>query len=123
MATLPLLSASERIQDFEYLYASNTNVFNFVSVKLSGASNYLLWKEQMLCLLDVDEAYTDSVSDHTMIRRYDNLARGWILGSVNEDVLGDVVCNLRSAKAVWEKLRSTCDPTVCLKQGQGAPLS
>ncbi|KAK1418416.1 hypothetical protein QVD17_27560 [Tagetes erecta] len=117
------MSAAARIHDFEYLYASNTNVSNFVSVKLSGTSNYLVWKAQMLCLLDsnnmcgiVDEAYVgpkDSGSDHTM-RQYDSLAKGWILGSVNEDVLGDVY-SLGSAKAVWEKLKSLFDPAMCLQ--------
>ncbi|PWA93613.1 Ankyrin repeat-containing protein [Artemisia annua] len=35
-----------------YLYASNVNVANFDSVKLSGHSNYHMWKAQMLSLMD-----------------------------------------------------------------------
>ncbi|XP_076904135.1 uncharacterized protein LOC143559443 [Bidens hawaiensis] len=54
-------------------------------------------------------------SSTEIVRKYDSLARGWILGSVSEDLLVDVH-NLGSAKAVWEKLKSMCDPTMCLQE-------
>uniref|UniRef100_A0A251TS45 Putative NB-ARC n=1 Tax=Helianthus annuus TaxID=4232 RepID=A0A251TS45_HELAN len=113
------LSASEaRIQDYEYLCAINTNVSNFVSVKLSGSHNYLLWKAQMVCLLDsknmcgiVDSTFaTPRFSGTEIMRQYDSLVRGWIFGSVTDDVLVDVI-HLDSAKAAWDKLKSIHDPT------------
>ncbi|XP_021981258.1 uncharacterized protein LOC110877436 isoform X2 [Helianthus annuus] len=117
------MNASARIQDFEYLYASNSNVSNFVSVKLSGNTNYHIWKSQMLCLLDsnnmggiVDATFAGPrYSEPETLRQYDSLARGWILGSVSEDVLADVH-NLGSAKAVWEKLQSICISSVGLQE-------
>ncbi|KAJ0710293.1 putative transferase, protein kinase RLK-Pelle-RLCK-VIIa-2 family [Helianthus annuus] len=113
------LSASEaRIQDYVYLCAINTNVSNFVSVKLSGSHNYLLWKAQMVCLLDsknmcgiVDSTFaTPRFSGTEIMRQYDSLVRGWIFGSVTDDVLVDVI-HLDSAKAAWDKLKSIHDPT------------
>ncbi|KAM0031187.1 putative ankyrin repeat-containing domain, PGG domain, ankyrin repeat-containing domain superfamily [Helianthus debilis subsp. tardiflorus] len=95
----------------------DTNVSNFVSVKLSGKKNYLLWKAQMLCLLKSVNVYgiLDNTfvgpkdSDAETMTQYDNLVRGWIFGSVTEDVLVEVF-NLGSAKAVWGKLQSNYDP-------------
>ncbi|KAM0031201.1 putative mitogen-activated protein kinase CMGC-MAPK family [Helianthus debilis subsp. tardiflorus] len=111
-----LLSASARIQDYKYLCALNTNVSNFVSVKLSGSHNYLLWKAQMVCLLDsknmcgiVDSTFAGpSFSETEIMRQYDSLVRGWIFASVTDDVLVDVI-HLDSAKAVWDKLKSMHD--------------
>ncbi|KAK1418421.1 hypothetical protein QVD17_27565 [Tagetes erecta] len=121
-----LLSASTQIQDYEYLCASNTNVSNFVSVKLSGTNNYFLWKAQMLCLLDTHNmcGIVDStfVVTETNLRRYDSLVKGWIFGSVSEDVLVDVY-NLGSAKAVWEKLKAIFDPITSLEEGSTSKKS
>ncbi|KAJ0456196.1 hypothetical protein HanIR_Chr15g0759651 [Helianthus annuus] len=46
-----LPSTPADIQDCGYLNASNANVSNFISVKLSSKHNYLLWKAQILCML------------------------------------------------------------------------
>lgn len=116
--------ASARIQDYEYLYASNTNVSNFVSVKLSSNGNYVLWKAQMLCLLDsigmrgiVDATFVVSSDCCTeTMRKYDSLVKGWIFGSVSEDVLVDIY-NLDCAKAVWDKLKSIYEPKMRLPEG------
>ncbi|CAH1449310.1 unnamed protein product [Lactuca virosa] len=45
-------------EDLKYLYASNTNVSNFVSVKLSSDHNYHLWKTQMFSLMETYNLYT-----------------------------------------------------------------
>ncbi|KAI7756164.1 hypothetical protein M8C21_018944, partial [Ambrosia artemisiifolia] len=118
-----LSSESARILDLEYLCLLMTKVSDFVSLKLSGSSNYLLWKAQMVCLLEsknmygiVDSSFSCPKDSGTGIsRQYDSLVRSWIFGSVTEDVLV-YVFNLDSAKAVWEKLKSIYDPTVCLQE-------
>ncbi|KAI7745394.1 hypothetical protein M8C21_012740, partial [Ambrosia artemisiifolia] len=74
----------------------------------------------MLCLLDsnnmggiVDDTFVGPRFSSTETeRQYNSLAKGWILGSVSEEVLADVH-SLDSAKAVWEKLKSNYDPIVC----------
>ncbi|KAI7739195.1 hypothetical protein M8C21_016170 [Ambrosia artemisiifolia] len=77
----------------------------------------------MVCLLDsrslsgiVDAEFVGPRdSDIETMIRYDSLVKGWIFGSISEDVLVEVF-NLGSAKAVWEKLKSICDPNMCLKE-------
>ncbi|KAJ9536750.1 hypothetical protein OSB04_un000054 [Centaurea solstitialis] len=120
----PLPDDSSRIQDFKYLYASNANVSNFVSVKLSGNNNYHLWKTQMICLMEshnmhgfVDpNCFRPKALSPEIEKQYDSLLKGWIFGSVSEGVLGTVV-NLGSAKDVWDKLKSFCDSTMLFPQG------
>ncbi|KAJ9536747.1 hypothetical protein OSB04_un000051 [Centaurea solstitialis] len=115
--------SSPQTQDLEYLYASNANVSNFVSIKLSGKENYHLWKAQMLCLMEthdmcgiVDAAFDGPrASSMKIMKQYDSLLKGWIFGSVRESVLGTIV-NLRSAKEVWDKLKSLYDPAMCFQQ-------
>ncbi|KAJ0752166.1 putative non-specific serine/threonine protein kinase [Helianthus annuus] len=124
------MNASAGTQDLNYLYASIANVSNFVSVKLSGNTNYHVWKSQMLCLLNsnnmggiVDATFArPRYCEPETLRQYDNLARGWILGSVSEDVLADVH-NLGSAKAVWEKLQSICISPVSLQEDSNSKKS
>ena len=118
------LNTSEKIQDLEYLYASNANVSNFVSVKLSSDRNYHIWKTQMLCLLRahnmggiVDDAYASPrASRKEIMDQYDSLLKGWIFGSASENVLGTVI-DLDSAKDVWNKLKSIYDATISHQQG------
>ncbi|XP_023733803.1 uncharacterized protein LOC111881632 [Lactuca sativa] len=118
---LPLPSppyASEQIQDHNYLYASIANVSNFVSVKLSSERNYHIWKTQMLCLMKshnmvglVDDSIVGPrASTNEIMDQYDTLLKGWIFGSVSQNVLGAVV-DLISAKDVWDKLKSFYDTT------------
>ncbi|KAI7749463.1 hypothetical protein M8C21_020048 [Ambrosia artemisiifolia] len=95
------------------MQASNINVSNFVSVKLSGRSNYKIWKAQLLCLIesqlllhiiDAQNQFPMDKGVH-MIAQYDKLVKGWIFGSVNEKVLNDLV-DLGTAQMVWMKLDS-----------------
>lgn len=116
-------------EDLKYLYASNTNVSNFVSVKLSSARNYHLWQTQMLCLLEtynlhgiVDVTTTRSRAlSPEMEKQYNSLVKGWIFGSISEELLGTVV-DLGSAKEVWEKLKSFYDPVLIISH-QGTYLT
>ncbi|PWA74942.1 ankyrin repeat-containing domain, PGG domain, Gag-polypeptide of LTR copia-type [Artemisia annua] len=121
------LDASARIQDLKYLYASIANLSNFVSVKLSSDRNYHLWKTQMLCLMKshnmagiVDDAYKSpgASSEDEIMDQYDSLLKGWIFGSVSENVLGAIV-DLASAKDAWDKLKSFYDVTVTVSHQQG----
>ncbi|KAM0009855.1 hypothetical protein Hdeb2414_s0085g00783491 [Helianthus debilis subsp. tardiflorus] len=104
--------ASARMQEDVYLYASNTNVSNFVSVKLSGDSNYHIWKKQMDCLMKTHDLCS-LLDDHPQettnkINKYDSLLQGWILGSLSEEVL-EIVVNCVSAKETWKKLKEYFD--------------
>ncbi|GJT93093.1 hypothetical protein Tco_1081938 [Tanacetum coccineum] len=88
------VSVSEKELE-EYMHASNVNVSNFVPVKLSGQSNYRMWKAQMLSFLDKlmirdivenRENWFKSKSED-FVKKYDILLKGWILGSLNEGLL------------------------------------
>ncbi|GJX29014.1 ankyrin repeat-containing domain, PGG domain protein [Tanacetum coccineum] len=114
------LNALARTNDLEYLYASNANVSNFVSVKLSSGRNYHIWKIQMLCFMKshtmADIVYVCPKASSTEIMdQYDSLLVGWIFGSASENVL-DAVVNLASAKDVWDQLKSFYDTTVSHQQ-------
>ncbi|XP_071729607.1 uncharacterized protein [Rutidosis leptorrhynchoides] len=119
--TSDTLDASARIDDLKH--ASNANVSNIVSVKLSSEHNYHLWKTQMYCLMKtykmagiVDDKFVGpSTSNKEILDQYDSLLKGWILGSTSENVLGAVV-DLESAKDVWDKLKSFYGTTTTHQQ-------
>nr|XP_043633280.1 uncharacterized protein LOC122604452 [Erigeron canadensis] len=98
----------------------NPHPSHFVSIKLSSQTNYKLWKKQMMCLLE----YHDMLSyvHHGTInpmdqwnKSKDTLVKGWIFGTLSEDVLTTVL-DLDNAYTVWEKLKLIYDnslmPTV-----------
>ncbi|XP_024959082.1 uncharacterized protein LOC112500057 [Cynara cardunculus var. scolymus] len=105
-------------------YPSVSHVFapNFVTVKLSGRDKYGVWKTQMLCLFEshgmlgfINNADNfPAADDKKLWRRSDALVKGWILGSLSEQVLALCVPDFPSpdftAKHVWEKLAATYDP-------------
>ncbi|KAL4564114.1 hypothetical protein LXL04_028166 [Taraxacum kok-saghyz] len=119
----PCDASASMQEDLKFLCASNTSVCNFVSVKLSSERNYHLWKTQMLCLMKShnmvglvdDTVFGPRVSSMEMKFQYDNLLKGWIFGSVSENVL-DAVVDLFSAKDVWDKLNSFYDVTTTPQQ-------
>ncbi|GKA05853.1 hypothetical protein Tco_0684973, partial [Tanacetum coccineum] len=64
----------------------------------------------------VDDSHlSPSASNQKIMDQYDSLLKGWILGSVSENVLGAVI-DLLSAKDVWDKLKSFYDATVSPQQ-------
>ncbi|KAF3777765.1 hypothetical protein EJ110_NYTH45176 [Nymphaea thermarum] len=92
----------------KYPYPSNVNVANFVH------KNYLLWKTQMLGLIESQDmmgfiegqisipTFTIEIVENGAARtvpnpeflawkKSDRLLRGWITGSLSEEVLGLVV--------------------------------
>ncbi|KAJ9550962.1 hypothetical protein OSB04_015007 [Centaurea solstitialis] len=107
-----------------YVHASTANVSNFVSMKLSGHDNYDQWKAQMLCLMETHDMCGlvgprfDRSSSTKIMEQYDSLLKGWIFGSISQQVLGTVV-ELRSAKEVWNKLKSFYDPTTITFEQEG----
>ncbi|KAL4564142.1 hypothetical protein LXL04_028194 [Taraxacum kok-saghyz] len=121
MATSSYISS--QIQDLNYLYASIANVSNFVSVKLASDRNYHLWKTQMLCLMKThnmvglvdDTIVGPTASTNEIMDQYDSLLKGWIFGSVTENVLAAVV-DLISAKDVWDNLQSFYDAPITSQQ-------
>ncbi|GKB65577.1 ankyrin repeat-containing protein, partial [Tanacetum coccineum] len=122
------VDVSAQIELLRYMQASNVNVSNFVSVKLSSQGNYHLWKAQMLCLIEsqmmrgiIDAKYR-MPGDMTVniAKKYDNLLRGWIFGTLKEEVLENVV-RFESARDVWKKLESFYDHVISSAEGLASP--
>lgn len=104
--------------------ASNAEIPNpyypnmFVSTKLSF-SNYILWKAQIVCLVEsqdlvgvIDGAITspsETCADYAQWKRTDSLVKGWILGSLTEQLLPYVVHKV-TARDVWLKLDRISNP-------------
>ncbi|KAJ0800107.1 hypothetical protein HanPI659440_Chr03g0099201 [Helianthus annuus] len=79
-----------RTEDMKYAQTSNVNVSNFVSVKLSGHNNYKIWMAQMLCLIESQGLlhiikYRTNIGN-PMTKIYNNLVKGWIFGTMNDQV-------------------------------------
>ncbi|KAJ0809919.1 putative P-type ATPase, transmembrane domain superfamily, PGG domain, retrotransposon Copia [Helianthus annuus] len=118
-------SSSGNVDQGPYPYPSHVNPASFMSVKLSAERlhNYDEWRVQMECLLDshdllgfvdgtVKEPQEDdnskgNVADfkakHREWERSDLLVRGWIFGSVSEDVMRSIDSYL-TAKDIWDFL-------------------
>ncbi|KAF3785109.1 hypothetical protein EJ110_NYTH29082 [Nymphaea thermarum] len=109
----------------KYPYPSTVNVANFVSIKLSH-KNFLLWKTQILGLIESQDLFgfidgsiptpastIETTENGEVVRRpnpdfsaskkSDCLLRGWITGSLTEEVLGLVVGHDTTAQ-VWKTL-------------------
>ncbi|KAI7729699.1 hypothetical protein M8C21_031092 [Ambrosia artemisiifolia] len=68
-----------------------------------------LLKSNNMCAI-VDTKYIESADAVTnTMTQYDNIVKGWIFGSLTEDVLGKVF-ELNTANQVWEKLNSFYTP-------------
>ncbi|MFS7917535.1 putative ankyrin repeat-containing domain-containing protein [Helianthus anomalus] len=99
------------------MQASNVNVSNFVSVKLSGRSNYDIWKVQMLVLIKSQNLLPVIINkSHHTLAKYDTLVKGWILSTINEqrilsDLNKDIIDDDRPAKELWKELESIFDPS------------
>ncbi|KAJ9558173.1 hypothetical protein OSB04_012787 [Centaurea solstitialis] len=112
----------------QYPYPSHVNAASFLSIKLSGVTNYRPWQEQMMCLVEshdmlcfingtLEKPHENNI-DHSKKKaknkewkRSDTLVKGWIFGSLSEDVM-DVVVGLHTACDVWKKLKTTYSPVV-----------
>ncbi|KAK2986127.1 hypothetical protein RJ640_024676 [Escallonia rubra] len=112
----------------KYPYPSALNIGNFVSLKLTQ-TNFLLWKTQIMGLIESqemmgfldgtyekpDEYITSSIAgaagekiltespQFCAWRKSDRLLRGWITGTLSEEVLGLVV-GLETSAEVWNTL-------------------
>nr|GEY78043.1 hypothetical protein [Tanacetum cinerariifolium] len=100
-------------EELEYMHASNVNVSNFVSAKLSGNSNYHIWRAQMLSLMDslmmrgiIDNEYEWPGPNKSakIAEKYEILLQGWIFGTLQEEVLRHVVYDTNT-RYIWRKLR------------------
>ncbi|CAN4113766.1 unnamed protein product [Withania somnifera] len=90
----------------------------FVSIKLSF-SNYILWKAQIVCLLESQDLVgvingeitlpSESCADYVQRKRTDSLVKGWILGSLTEQILPYVVDKV-TARDVWLELERNFTP-------------
>ncbi|KAH6799977.1 hypothetical protein C2S52_000441 [Perilla frutescens var. hirtella] len=78
-----------------------------------NSSNYISWKEQMLCLIEsqgfvgfIDGGAPPPPNDSQVYaewRRSDRLVKGWILGALSDEVVESVV-SFDSARDVWLEL-------------------
>ncbi|KAF3792457.1 hypothetical protein EJ110_NYTH11411 [Nymphaea thermarum] len=115
-----MASQSSQATSVRYPYPFNLNVANFVSIKLTQ-SNFLLWQTQVLGLIEsqdmtgfvngetpTPDQYLPSNSaaveqamnpDFNAWQRSDRLLRGWITGTLSEEILGLVV-GLKISKQV-----------------------
>ncbi|KAA8542484.1 hypothetical protein F0562_023643 [Nyssa sinensis] len=123
----------------QYPHPSIINVGNFVSVKLTTA-NYLMWEAQMLSLIlsqnlqgfidGQNEAPPQNITvqphdgselnaeienpEYPAWTRTDWLLKGWIIGSLSEEILGQLVLltdwKSYTARDLWTKLAITLAP-------------
>ncbi|KAM0036721.1 putative ankyrin repeat-containing domain, PGG domain, ankyrin repeat-containing domain superfamily [Helianthus debilis subsp. tardiflorus] len=100
---------SPATKDLKFMHASNVNVSNFVSVKLSGHNNYKIWKAQMLCLINSQELLHIIEEKYRVVDKYDHLVRGWILGTMSNQLLQDFT-SYDLAESLWTILESTFNP-------------
>ncbi|CAH1451088.1 unnamed protein product [Lactuca virosa] len=126
----PDVSSTPAREQFTYtadtlLNASNANISSFVSVRLSSDETYPLWKTQMLCILKIHNmvGLVDDTVDHgptastvEIMDQYNTLLKGWIFGSINQNLLIHVF-NLDSVKDVWRKLQNIYDPPEVSEEG------
>ncbi|GJW16512.1 putative ankyrin repeat-containing domain, PGG domain, retrotransposon copia-like protein [Tanacetum coccineum] len=120
MATSIASSSSDEIERLQYAYPAHVHASDFLSVKLSGVTNYDPWKEQMFCLLGsydmlgfIEKIPDSSEKKNKEWKRSDALVKGWIYGSLCEDVMGTVILklnpskNIVTSKKVWDELGKT----------------
>ncbi|KAK9073670.1 hypothetical protein SSX86_006264 [Deinandra increscens subsp. villosa] len=110
-----------------YPYPSHVSAPNFVTMKLSGRATYVIWKTQMLCLLESHDMLSfinenppvensvlgkEKAGDYMLWRRSDALVRGWILGSLSEQPLKSVLKTNTdfTSKDVWDQLHTIYGP-------------
>lgn len=125
------LVSSKTTSTVSFPYPSTLNISNFVSLKLTQ-NNYMLWKTQISGLIEsqdmggfLDGTYPEPAEfvlkstveaeasttkqeyvmnyDYIMWRRSDRLLRGWIVGTLSEEVLGLAV-GIETSAAVWKAL-------------------
>lgn len=124
------------------IHLSMVNVANFVSIKLSGQSNYIPWKTQIVCLLKSHDLLgfidgtiqspltvtanesacsteegkeeggdeTENNKDYLQWKRIDRFVKGWILGSLTEQLLQNNEVHKDTARDVWLELEQLYSP-------------
>nr|GEU74123.1 hypothetical protein [Tanacetum cinerariifolium] len=93
--------------------------------QLLGPRNYAMWKAQMLCLMDsqkmrgiveLDQKWPwPGAKSVNMAKQYEILLKGWVFGSIKEEVLKNVV-QLESAWDVWNGIGYLNDPELLYQQ-------
>nr|XP_043631469.1 uncharacterized protein LOC122602921 [Erigeron canadensis] len=100
-----------------YPYPTHVNTANFVSIKLWGKTNYHSWKKQMICLLEshgmlgfIDGTIkcTQRKAEYKEWKRSDTLVKGWIFGSLTENVMNTLDVR-HTSHPIWEKLKKNYD--------------
>lgn len=104
-----------------YPWPSTINVANFISTKLwfdQTSTNHKVWKAQMLCLIEGQDllgfidgtisppethrsaAGRSSNDNYLLWRRTDMLLKGWIFGSLSENMVSEVF-SYETSRDVW----------------------
>lgn len=102
------LAISAQLDDANYTRASNVTLSNFVSVKLSGKSNYDMWKAQMECLMKIHKMRGLIMKDKELPvnknielrERYEVLLNGWLIGSLSDKIIKDKRIYNKGAKGI-----------------------
>ncbi|KAF3776976.1 hypothetical protein EJ110_NYTH39792 [Nymphaea thermarum] len=118
---------------YSYPYPYNLNVANFVTIKLNQ-SNFLIWKTQLLGLIEsqdmsefiegeaaVPEPTIKHVKEDGMVeervnpayqawRKSDRLLRGWITGTLAEEVMGTIIGLQTSKEKICDELAAIGKP-------------
>ncbi|KAI7731201.1 hypothetical protein M8C21_011632 [Ambrosia artemisiifolia] len=98
--------------DLQYIQVSDVNVSSFVTVKLSGPNNYLIWKAQIMCLIESQgllHLLEEPGDGEDILIKYDDLVKGWIFSSMNETVLKYFVYFF-PAHNLWREIESSFMP-------------
>ncbi|GJZ81573.1 ankyrin repeat-containing protein [Tanacetum coccineum] len=114
--TIPNLETEK--ENLEYERTAKVNVSNFVSVKLRGKSNYLIWKAQMDRLMRshkmlgivYDRDDWPGTKSEKIIKQYEILLDGWLIGSLDEEIIKDGRIYEKHVKEIWDTLRQSYDP-------------
>nr|GFC33623.1 ankyrin repeat-containing domain, PGG domain protein [Tanacetum cinerariifolium] len=112
----------------EFPYPSHNFATNIVTVKLSDKPKYNVWNTQMQCLLSshdmlgfIDGQFPKAkYGDMKAWYKSDSLVKGWIIGSLSEEIAINVVNRLTrehgnsdfTAKDVWDELQCSYSPSV-----------
>ena len=93
---------------------------------LAGTSNYRIWKERMLAVLEaydldefvlsmIDEPPEEDHNKHYIWKRVNGKVRSFIIHNVKDDIVSQVL-NIKNAKMMWDRLAAKFDRITPMKR-------